>query len=1010
MLIFRTTNRGYTSKIYGDGITARSVKADDIVLLTDYESNITVKIAYYDINDNFLGLYNFTNLAPGSVYGAYTMSHDAAYLAYLHTIPSAVIANRGLLKFSFQFIDANGVVKNTPVFTENISDSVYTIDSDTQPTIVLDNRYWPIANTNQVGLVKVDGTTITADADGTIHSAGGTGDITELKGNIDAHTANLLNPTITNATLKEVIDASAATVNGGILNAVELKGTIQADAAEINNITLNEAAINNATFTGNLVGNGSHIEGFTFAGVIDKTTEVPTMGTSAKSVATKGYADNVLKDAKAYADSVSHGATAYVYTDEAALYSRMTINRSEFGEGQYEYSITEIKDINDVVINLDTLSLGTNFLFETGDGSRWLAKKVFFSSEMLDVNASTTKAMFFKLYDNDSTNYVSKTEFNNTTADLQNQITATDTKIDTVNTTLSAITGELTTQLEAETNNREAADTAINTTIDNLSAAMPTDIQGSGNKIYLVHDGTKLTPQTDVEFKTVNGVSIIGSGNIPAGSSTTTVVIDAPADATNGNLTASQLATLRENKGNLLEFNNEIYYLNDDEHNSGSLIYTHSGYNAGVSGMRKYISITIATAAWTLIIEDSSNKLDKVSTTTTYSQAYIKTASGSQQMVNVADSVVVSSIPYRSATGTIKTADPEVDEDAATLKWVNSNAKVSNVEVADNTAAIKNELGDSLATFSLKTVNGNSLFGSGDIAVEGGGSGGGGVEVIEKTANQDGTFTAPLTADEFNKLVANTAILKLTYMMYGFLPVIVNLANPVSATVQNNTTLAYTVGVPLALNVVLLPTITSTDLTKIDLSIQIKDSTPITATGNDDKYDSISDYPLLGFAEDVADVPQLAIPKSFLIGSCLYSNGTWNWDSPSGVGIVSDKYLDSWLTHINFYTTDINATTLEAILLIKTESTLPGAEAYKRYSTIVHIGGTNTESSSGKLGSEGLFTVYDTTTHKPIYITFEVVGDLTNHLQIPTFKAYQDGAEITTTFLTKVYGIEFYLL
>ena len=33
---------------------------------------------------------------------------------------------------------------------------------------------------------------------------------------------------------------------------------------------------------------------------------------------------------------------------------------------------------------------------------------------------------------------------------------------------------------------------------------MPTDIQGSGNKIYLVHDGTKLTPQTDVEFKTVN--------------------------------------------------------------------------------------------------------------------------------------------------------------------------------------------------------------------------------------------------------------------------------------------------------------------------------------------------------------------------------------------------------------------------------------------------------------------------------------------------------------------------
>lgn len=597
MLIFRTTNRGYTSKIYGDGITARSVKADDIVLLTDYQSNITVKIAYYDIQDNFLGLYNFTNLAPGSVYGAYTMSHDAAYLAYLHTIPSAVIANRGLLKFSFQFIDANGVVKNTPIFTENISDSVYTIDSDTQPTIVLDNRYWPIASTTQVGLVKVDGTTVTVDEDGTIHSAGGTGDITELKGNIDAHEATLLNPTISNATLKGTI-TNQGIIAGGTISNVELKGNIEADAAEINNAILNQAEINDATVSGDIISNGGHLEGFSFSGSIDKTTEVPTMGSSANSVATKGYADGILKDAKDYADSISHGATAYVYGDEDALYSRMTVNRSEYGDGQYEYSIAEIKDVNDVIINLETLNLGTNFLFETSDdGSRWLAKKVFFSSEVLDTTADTTKAMFFKLYDNDSTNYVSKTEFNTKVDDLQGQITATDNKIDNVNTNLSAITGELTTNLEAETTNREAADEAINGTIENLSKVIPTDIKGDGNKIYLVHDNTKLNPQTDVEFKTVNGTSIIGSGNIAVSGGGTVVVIEAPADATNGNLTASQLATLRENKANLLEFNNEIYYLNDDEHNPGLLVYTHSGYNEGVSGMRKYISITIATAA-----------------------------------------------------------------------------------------------------------------------------------------------------------------------------------------------------------------------------------------------------------------------------------------------------------------------------------------------------------------------------------------------------------------------------
>lgn len=541
MLIFRTTNRGYTSKIYGDGITARSVKADDIVLLTDYQGNITVKIAYYDINDNFLGLYNFTNLAPGSVYGAYTMSHDASYIAYLHTIPSAVIANRGLLKFSFQFIDANDVIKNTPIFTENISDSVYTIDSDAQPTIVLDNRYWPIADTNQVGLVKVDGTTITVDEDGTIHSVGGGGGgggdepITELTGDIDSHTANLLYPTITNPTLSGEVNASAATVNGGVLKAVEFKGTIQADQSEINNITLNEANINNAVLLGNLVGNNSHIKGFSFDGTIDATTTVPTMGTAANAVATKGYADTVLQEAKNYADSLNHGGTtAYVYINEAALYSRMTVSRNQDGS-QYVYAISEIKDSNDAVINLETLNLGTNFLFETdGNTSRWLAKKMFYSSDALDVNADTTKAMFFKLYDDDSSNYVSKTEFNTTTANLQSQITAADTKIDNVNTNLTTTINGVKDDLQTEITDREAAITAVNNTIDNITAALPTDIVGSGNTIYLVHNGTKLTPQTDVEFKTVNGNNIIGSGDITisgGGGSTFTLLKNLTASA-----------------------------------------------------------------------------------------------------------------------------------------------------------------------------------------------------------------------------------------------------------------------------------------------------------------------------------------------------------------------------------------------------------------------------------------------------------------------------------------------
>lgn len=90
-------------------------------------------------------------------------------------------------------------------------------------------------------------------------------------------------------------------------------------------------------------------------------------------------------------------------------------------------------------------------------------------------------------------------------------------------------------------------------------------------------------------------------------------------------------------------------------------------------------------------------------------------------MMNIADTVVIGSIPYRTTNGTIKTANPKEDEDATPLKWINSNIKVNNVEVIANTATIQNPRGDSLASFSLKTVNGNSLFGSGDIAISGGG-------------------------------------------------------------------------------------------------------------------------------------------------------------------------------------------------------------------------------------------------------------------------------------------------
>lgn len=91
-------------------------------------------------------------------------------------------------------------------------------------------------------------------------------------------------------------------------------------------------------------------------------------------------------------------------------------------------------------------------------------------------------------------------------------------------------------------------------------------------------------------------------------------------------------------------------------------------------------------------------------------------------MMNIADTVVADSIPYRTTAGTIKTASPVENDDATSKGWINGMIKVTNVEVINNTATIQNAKGDSLGSFNLKTVNGNSLFGSGDIAVSGGGS------------------------------------------------------------------------------------------------------------------------------------------------------------------------------------------------------------------------------------------------------------------------------------------------
>lgn len=86
--------------------------------------------------------------------------------------------------------------------------------------------------------------------------------------------------------------------------------------------------------------------------------------------------------------------------------------------------------------------------------------------------------------------------------------------------------------------------------------------------------------------------------NIPGGSGGTEVELDTPAGATSGTITSEQLRILQSSKSNYINYDNQIYRLQDNEHDTGMLTYTYSGHSNDI--VSKTISITISTLAWTL--------------------------------------------------------------------------------------------------------------------------------------------------------------------------------------------------------------------------------------------------------------------------------------------------------------------------------------------------------------------------------------------------------------------------
>ena len=87
-----------------------------------------------------------------------------------------------------------------------------------------------------------------------------------------------------------------------------------------------------------------------------------------------------------------------------------------------------------------------------------------------------------------------------------------------------------------------------------------------------------------------------------------TVEINSPAGATSGTLTEEQMNLLKLSDNNIIKFNNEIYYKNNDEYTEGVLVYTHNGLTEANGGATlKYISITIATNSWVLTVQNISS-------------------------------------------------------------------------------------------------------------------------------------------------------------------------------------------------------------------------------------------------------------------------------------------------------------------------------------------------------------------------------------------------------------------
>ena len=186
------------------------------------------------------------------------------------------------------------------------------------------------------------------------------------------------------------------------------------------------------------------------------------------------------------------------------------------------------------------------------------------------------------------------------------------------------------------------------------SIAAPIIDDHISNKKYVDEtiSGKQDTLVSGTNIKTINGESVLGSGNISI--NTGTVVEGNPT----GNATDGDLIKIK----------------------IGSKIFTIHDYTDAING-----------------------KLDKVTGTTTYNQVYSKAPNGTQQVLNATPQSSGNAIILRDTNGRANIANPTADTHIANKNYVDS--------------AISGKQDTLVSGTNIKTINGNSVLGSGNISI-----------------------------------------------------------------------------------------------------------------------------------------------------------------------------------------------------------------------------------------------------------------------------------------------------